>query len=159
MLEYIQGHRFVKGYPKAQPISEEAILYLPVDVLIPASFGGQIHGGNADRIQAEFIVEGANVPVTPEADALLETRGITVLPDILANSGGIIVSYFEWIQDNQQLFWSEAEVNARLKDVIARAFAKVARNVQERGLSFRMGAYIEGVGRVAEALSLRGIYP
>jgi glutamate dehydrogenase/leucine dehydrogenase len=159
VLAYTQAHRFLKGYPKAEPISEEAILYLPVDVLIPAAFGGQIHPENAARIQAEFIVEGANGPVTPEADALLEQRGIIVLPDILANSGGIIVSYFEWIQDNQQLFWSEEEVNERLKDVIARAFAKVAHNVQERGLSFRMGAYIEGVGRVAEALSLRGIYP
>ncbi len=159
VLEYIQAHRFVKGYPKAEPISEEGILYLPVDVLIPAAFGGQIHRDNAERIQAEFIVEGANGPITPEADALLEERGITVLPDILANSGGVIVSYFEWIQDNQQLFWSEEEVNARLKDVIARAFAKVARNVEQRGLSFRMGAYIEGVGRVAEALSLRGLYP
>jgi glutamate dehydrogenase/leucine dehydrogenase len=159
VLAYAQAHRFLKGYPKAEPISEEAILYLPVDVLIPAAFGGQIHPQNAERIQAEFIVEGANGPVTPEADALLEKRGIIVLPDILANSGGIIVSYFEWIQDNQQLFWSEEEVNERLKDVIARAFAKVAQNVQERGLSFRMGAYVEGVGRVAEALSLRGIYP
>lgn len=159
LLGYVQANRFVKGYPKADPISEEDILYLPVDVLIPASFGGQIHEGNAERIQAEFVIEGANVPVTPEADAILERRGITVLPDILANSGGIIVSYFEWIQDNQQLFWSEEEVNARLKDVIARAFAKVARNVTERGLSFRMGAYVEGVGRVAESLSLRGLYP
>ncbi len=159
VLEYVQANRFVKGYPKAAPIGEEAILYLPVDVLIPAAFGGQIHPGNADRIRAEFIVEGANGPVTPEADALLEARGITVLPDILANSGGIIVSYFEWIQDNQQLFWSEEEVNERLKDVIARAFAKLARNVEERGMSFRMGAYVEGVGRVAEALSLRGLFP
>jgi glutamate dehydrogenase (NAD(P)+)/glutamate dehydrogenase (NADP+) len=159
VLEYLQTSRFVKGYPKAEPISEENILYLPVDVLIPAAFGGQIHQDNVGRIQAQFIVEGANGPVTPEADALLEERGITVLPDILANSGGVIVSYFEWIQDNQQLFWSEEEVNARLKDVIARAFAKVARNVEQRGLSFRMGAYIEGVGRVAEALSLRGLYP
>ncbi len=159
VLRYAQAHRFLKGYPQAEPISEEAILYLPVDVLIPAAFGGQIHAANAARIQAEFIVEGANGPVTPEADALLEKRGVIVLPDIIANSGGIIVSYFEWIQDNQQLFWSEEEVNDRLKDVIARAFAKVAQNVQQRGLSFRMGAYVEGVGRVAGALSLRGIYP
>ena len=159
VLEYAQSHRFLKGYPKAAPVSEEEILYLPVDVLIPAAFGGQIHGENADRIRAEFVIEGANGPVTPEADVVLEKRGVTVLPDILSNSGGVIVSYFEWIQDNQQLFWSEEEVNERLKDVIARAFAKVARNVQERGLSFRMGAYVEGVGRVAEALSLRGLYP
>jgi len=159
VLEYAENYRFLKGYPKAEPIAEEEILYLPVDVLIPAAFGGQIHGENAHRIQAEFVVEGANGPVTPEADALLEKRGITVLPDILANSGGVIVSYFEWIQDNQQLFWSEDEVNERLVQVMARSFAKVARNVQERGLSFRMGAYVEGVGRVAEALSLRGLYP
>lgn len=159
VLDYTQANRFLKGYPKAEPISEENVLFLPVDVLIPASFGGQIHAGNVDRIKAEFIVEGANAPITPEADAALEKRGVTVLPDILANSGGVIVSYFEWIQDNQQLFWSEEEVNDRLKSVIARAFAKIARNVQERQLSFRMGAYIEGVGRVAEAHSLRGLYP
>jgi glutamate dehydrogenase (NAD(P)+)/glutamate dehydrogenase (NADP+) len=159
VLSYRQAHRFLKGYPKAEPISEEAILYLSTDVLIPAAFGGQIHAQNADRIRAEFIVEGANGPITPEADVLLEQRGVTVLPDILANSGGVIVSYFEWIQDNQQLFWSEEEVNDRLQDVMARAFAKVAQNVRERGLSFRMGAYIEGVGRCAEAHRLRGLYP
>lgn len=159
LQRYAQANRFLRGYPKAEPISEEQILYLPVDVLIPAAFGGQIHEGNAARIPAEIIVEGANGPVTPEAEAVFKARGTTVLPDILANSGGVIVSYFEWIQDNQQLFWSEKEVNDRLEAVIARSFAKVSRHVRERGLSFRMGAYVEGVGRVAEALSLRGLYP
>lgn len=159
LLGYAKVHRFLKGYAEATPITEEEVLYLPCDVLIPASLGAQIHAANAHRIQAPIVVEGANAPVTFEADALLEQRGVLVLPDILANAGGVIVSYFEWVQGTQQLFWTEAEVNDRLQDVMARAFQGVVANVEAKGLSFRMGAYVEAVGRVATALTLRGLYP
>lgn len=159
LLGYVSHHRFLKGYPEAEAMSEEELLYLPCDLLIPASMGHQIHARNADRIQAPWIIEGANEPVTPEADRLLEERAVIVVPDILANAGGVIVSYFEWIQGTQQLFWTEPEVHARLKTVLDDAFARVLAHVRDRQLSFRMGAYVEGVGRVAEAFARRGLYP
>lgn len=159
LLGYVHAHHFVKGYGEADAISAEEVLYVPCDVLIPASTGIQIRVQNVDRIQAGIIVEGANAPITFEADAILELRGVTVLPDILANAGGAIVSYFEWVQGTQQLFWSESEVNDRLRTLMSRAFQRVANNVTIKHLSFRMGAYAEAVGRVAEALSMRGLYP
>ncbi len=159
VIGYTKAHRFLKGYQEAQSITEEELLYLPCDVLIPASLGAQIHAANAHKIQASIVVEGANAPVTFEADAVLEERGVIVLPDILANAGGVVVSYFEWVQGTQQLFWTEDEVNERLQSVLSRAFQRVAANVTSKGLSFRMGAYVEAVGRVANALSLRGLYP
>lgn len=159
LLGYTHAHHFIKGYGEAEAIPAEEVLYASCDVLIPASTGIQIRVQNVDRIQAEFVVEGANAPITFEADAILELRGVTVLPDILANAGGAIVSYFEWVQGTQQLFWSEAEVNDRLRTLMSRAFQCVANNVTTKHLSFRMGAYGEAVGRVAEALKLRGLYP
>lgn len=159
LLGYVQAHHFVKGYGEAEAIAPEEVLYVPCDVLIPASTGIQIRVQNVDRLQAEIIVEGANAPITFEADAILELRGVTVLPDILANAGGAIVSYFEWVQGTQQLFWSEAEVNDRLRTLMSRAFQRVTSNVSSKHLSFRMGAYTEAVGRVAAALSMRGLYP
>ena len=159
LLTYTKTHRFIRGYAGAPMIPEESLLYLDCDVLIPASLGGQIHADNADRIRAEYVIEGANAPTTFEADALLEARGVTVLPDVFVNAGGVIVSYFEWVQGTQQLFWTEAEVHDRLQALMARAFERVVHNVEARKVSFRMGAYIEGVGHVAEAFRLRGLYP
>jgi glutamate dehydrogenase/leucine dehydrogenase len=159
LLAYTRSHHFIRGYRGAAMLPEEDLLYLDCDVLIPASLGGQIHAGNADRIRAEYVIEGANAPTTFEADTILERRGITVLPDIFVNSGGVIVSYFEWVQGTQQLFWTEAEVNDRLQAIMARAFSRVVQNVESRKVSYRMAAYIEGVGRVADAFKLRGLYP
>ena len=159
LLAYTKAHHFIKGYEGADVIPAEEVLYVACDVLILASTGLQIQARSSDRIQAETIVEGANAPITYEADAVLEKRGVTILPDILANAGGAIVSYFEWVQDTQHLFWSEDEVNDRLKTLMSRAFLKVVKNVATQHLSFRMGAYTEAVGRVAEALTLRGLYP
>ncbi|MDT7893794.1 MAG: glutamate dehydrogenase, partial [Armatimonadota bacterium] len=114
---------------------------------------------NADKIRARLIVEAANGPITPEADAILRDRGIFIVPDILANAGGVVVSYFEWVQDIQQFFWTEQEVNERLRQVIRRAFGEVWEVMRERGVDMRTAAYILAVSRVAEAIKMRGIYP
>jgi glutamate dehydrogenase (NAD(P)+) len=140
-------------------ITNEEVLALPADFLIPAALEGQITSRNAGDVRAQFIVEGANGPTTPEADRILEERGITVVPDILANSGGVIVSYFEWVQDLQFFFWEEDEVNDRLRKVITRSYREVADAVERDGLTLREAAMVLGVSRVVEATSLRGIYP
>jgi glutamate dehydrogenase/leucine dehydrogenase len=119
----------------------------------------QITRSNAEKIQAKLICEGANMPTTPEADKLLEARGITVIPDILANAGGAIVGYFEWVQDNNQLFWTEEEVIARLKDILLRAYRRVASRAERDRQSLRLAAHLEGVGNLVEALQMRGLYP
>jgi glutamate dehydrogenase (NAD(P)+) len=114
---------------------------------------------NADKVKAKIIVEGANGPVTPAADEILEDRSVLVLPDILANAGGVIVSYFEWVQGLQEYFWKEAEVNAKLNDIITRAFNETWGTMESRGVSMRMASYGLAVQRVAEATTTRGIYP
>ncbi len=140
-------------------ISNADLLTLPVDFLIPAAIEGQITGDNADGVRARHIVEGANGPTTPEADAVLADKRITVVPDILANSGGVIVSYFEWVQDLQFYFWEENEVNERLHRVITRAYADVAAAAKQYDISMREAAMLLGVSRVVEATKMRGIYP
>ena len=140
-------------------ISNDELLALPCDILIPAALEGQLTAETAPGVQARYIIEGANGPTTPEADAIFAQRGIIVVPDILANSGGVIVSYFEWVQDLQFYFWEEAEVNERLHRVITRAYADVTRTAKEQGLTLREAAMLLGVGRVVEATKIRGIYP
>jgi glutamate dehydrogenase (NAD(P)+) len=130
-----------------------------VDYLVPAALEDQLTEANADSVRARIVVEGANGPTTPRADLILQDNGVIVVPDILANSGGVIVSYFEWVQDLQFYFWDEAEVNARLHKVITRACADVVRTSEERGVSLREAAMLLGVGRVVEATQMRGIYP
>jgi len=152
------------GAPLAQAvggdhISNAELLELPVDILVPAAMEGQITTQNASRIRARMIVEGANGPTTPEADAILAERGITVVPDIVASAGGLVVSYFEWVQDLQHFFWSEEEVNEHLRQMMVRAFREVASLAREKGLSLREAAMVLAVGRVAEAVRLRGLYP
>lgn len=147
------------GYADAQPISNADLLVMPCEVLIPAALESVITPENAERIQAEFIIEAANAPTTPAGEAILEKRGVTVVPDILANAGGVVVSYFEWVQGMSQLFWTEEEVNERLRRVLTRAFSQVAQHVDRQKLSFRMAAYSVGVGAVAEATRVRGLYP
>jgi glutamate dehydrogenase (NAD(P)+) len=138
-------------------LSNEELLTLDVDVLIPAALSGVLTEANADRVRAALIVEGANGPTTPAADAILAERDITVVPDILANSGGVAVSYFEWVQDLQAYFWDESEVNEKLARVMHRAYDEVTTTAKERGVSLRAAAQIIGVGRVVEATGVRGI--
>ncbi|MGQ0572343.1 MAG: Glu/Leu/Phe/Val family dehydrogenase, partial [Armatimonadota bacterium] len=149
----------VKGFQASEPITNEALLELPCDILVPSALESQITAENAARLRTRLIVEGANGPVTPGADDVLDDRKITVIPDILANAGGVIVSYFEWVQGLQQFFWSEDEVNENLERIIVRSFGQVAQTAEERRTSLRTAALIRAVDRVAEALYLRGIYP
>ncbi|MDP9102220.1 MAG: Glu/Leu/Phe/Val dehydrogenase, partial [Actinomycetota bacterium] len=145
------GAESVVGYPGTDAISNEDLLELDVDILVPAALEGVIHEDNAPRVTARFIVEGANGPTTPDGDAILEDKGIVVVPDILANSGGVAVSYFEWVQDLQAYFWSEDEVNDKMKILMERAYADVSALAAARGVSLRTAAQMIGVGRVADA--------
>jgi glutamate dehydrogenase (NAD(P)+) len=147
------------GLPGCEELTNDELLLLDCDVLAPCALEQVITRENADRIRARVICEGANGPVTPDADRILDERGILVLPDVLANAGGVVVSYFEWVQGLQEYFWKESEVNAKLNDIITRAFAETWRAHEERSLSMRDAAYAIAVGRVAEATITRGLYP
>jgi glutamate dehydrogenase (NAD(P)+) len=149
----------VVGFPGADPVSSTEILEMPCDILIPAAVGSQIHANNADRIKATLVAEGANGPTTPEADVILKDHGITVIPDILANAGGVVVSYFEWVQGLQYYFWRESEITARLQEVMTRAFNKVWALANKEGTDLRTAALMEGVRRVADGYVARGLYP
>ena len=149
----------VAGFPGSQPISNADLITQPCDILIPAAVGGQIHDGNADRVKASIIAEGANGPTTPEADVILRERGVTVIPDILANAGGVVVSYFEWVQGLQYYFWRESEITARLQEVMTRAFNRVWALASKESTDLRTAALMEGIRRVAEGYKVRGLYP
>ncbi len=151
----------LEGYsaPGVDRITNEELLTSKVDVLIPAALEHQIRADNAVDIQARMIIEGANGPTTREADEILQDRGIIVVPDILANAGGVVVSYFEWVQDLQCFFWDEEEVNRHLKKVMTRAFGEVWDFSQAQGVPLRLGAYMLAVARVADAVRSRGIFP
>jgi len=149
----------VVGYPGTDHLNNSEVLEVPCKVLVPAALEEVIHEGNADRIQANVVVEGANGPTTPGADRILFDRGVLVVPDILANAGGVTVSYFEWVQDLQVYFWTEEEVNAHLREHVAHAYQHVQAIAREKDVDMRVAAYIKAIGRVARALALRGIYP
>ena len=149
----------VVGFPGTEAVTNEELVTLPCDILVPAAVGGQIHPGNADKIKASLVAEGANGPTTPEADAILRDRGVTVIPDILANAGGVVVSYFEWVQGLQYYFWRESEITARLQEVMTRAFNRVWALGAKEGTDLRTAALMEGVKRVAEGYKVRGLYP
>jgi glutamate dehydrogenase (NAD(P)+) len=159
LLAHRQRYGGVHGFPGAEPVTNTELLELEVDVLVPAAMENQITARNAGRIQARLIVEGANGPTTPDADSILERRGITVVPDILANAGGVTVSYFEWVQDLQSLFWEEDEINVRLKKILQKAFGQMCDQADLHLVSLRLGAYLVAVKRVADATAVRGIYP
>ncbi len=149
----------VVGFPGSEPVSNMALLELPVDVLIPAALESQITASNAGEIKAKLILEAANGPTTPDADAILAKRGITVIPDVVANAGGVTVSYFEWVQDIQSFFWEEDEVNAKLERVMVKAFNTTWDMAKKHNVPVRLGAYLVAVSRVADATRVRGIYP
>jgi glutamate dehydrogenase (NAD(P)+) len=149
----------VAGFADADPLSNTELLEVPCDVLVPAALGGQLTERNAERVHARIIVEGANGPTTPEADSIFTDRGILVIPDILANAGGVIVSYFEWVQGLQYHFWRESEINSRLQEIMTRAFNQVNATAKRERVDLRTAALMVGIGRVAEAFRLRGLYP
>jgi len=149
----------IEGYPKAQRIKHEELFELDVDILVPAALENSITEENADKIKAKLIVEGANGPVTPGADKILHSKGVTIIPDILANAGGVTVSYFEWVQDLQSFFWDLDDVRNKLAKMMRAAFAEVAKTKEKYNTDFRTAAYIVAIDRVAKAVKLRGIYP
>jgi glutamate dehydrogenase (NAD(P)+) len=152
-------HHTLAGLRDAEAITNDELLLLDVDVLAPCALEQVISEHNADKVKASIICEGANGPVTPTADMILEDRGVLILPDVLANAGGVVVSYFEWVQGLQEYFWKESEVNAKLNDIVSRAFEETWETAQARSVPMRVAAYGLAVQRVAEATITRGIYP
>ena len=151
--------RTLQHVPGAERLTNEELLSLPCTVLVPAALENQITSRNAGAIRARMVAEGANGPTTPEADRILREKGVFLIPDILANAGGVTVTYFEWVQGLQSFLWREAEVNARLREILVRSFAEVLAKSQELDVTMRMGAYVLAVAKVAQARGVRGIYP
>ena len=151
--------RNAEGFTGADAITNDELLALECDVLAPCALEQVIHAENAAEVKARIICEGANGPVTPAADEILDDRGVLVLPDVLANAGGVVVSYFEWVQGLQEYFWKEEQVNARLNDIVTRAFRETSEAMAAHKTSMRTAAYGLAVRRVAEATITRGLYP
>ncbi|MCL4308436.1 MAG: Glu/Leu/Phe/Val dehydrogenase [Candidatus Thermoplasmatota archaeon] len=149
----------VIGFPGSKPIANEEILTMKCDVLIPAALENQLSAKNADKVQAKIVAEAANGPTLPEADTILFQKGVTVLPDILANAGGVTVSYFEWAQDLQGFFWTLDEVNQRLERVMVGSYADMRKQAKAHSVHNRTGAYLLAIQRVVDAIRIRGIYP
>ena len=158
MLEYVRAHRTIDGFPGGEPLTNEQLFALDSDVLIPAALENQITAGNAAAVRAKIVIEAANGPVTPDANNILQERGVFVVPDILANSGGGTVSYFEWVQDRYGYFWEESEVNARLEKKMHEAFHDVLQTSLRYKVDMRTAAYIVAISRVGTVTRLRGMY-
>jgi len=154
-MHLIEGYRA----PGVETMTNDELLTAPVSVLIPAALEQQVHAGNAADVRAGVIVEGANSPVTPEADHILQDRGVVIVPDILANAGGVVVSYLEWVQDLQSFYWDEEQVNTKLEAILVRALKDVWTVGEAEGVPLRQAAYMLAVGRVADAIQMRGIFP
>ena len=159
LQDHVKESGSVVGLPGAEPISNADLIEQACGVLVPAAVGSQIHEGNADRVKAAVIIEAANGPTTAEADAILHERGVRVIPDVLANAGGVVVSYFEWVQGLQHHFWRETEVISRLQEIMTRAVDRVWATAEREKVTLRSAALMEGIGRVAEAHRVRGLYP
>lgn len=163
LFKYTREHRdnllSTYGENDASFIKNSELWDIECDVLIPAAMEDQIHGGNADRIKAKLIVEGANGPTTPDGDDILNDRGITIVPDVLANAGGVTVSYFEWVQDLQNFFWDKDEIMRQLRRIMVKAFDKVVEVQEEKDIPMRMAAQVHAINRVADATLTRGFYP
>jgi glutamate dehydrogenase (NAD(P)+) len=149
----------VVDYPEAERINDTELLTVECEILVPAALENQITAANAARVRARIVAEAANGPTTPEADQILQDNGVFIIPDILCNAGGVTVSYFEWVQDLQSFFWSEEEINEKLRQIMTRSFADVLRTAQEQRVDARTASQILGIARVAEAITIRGIYP
>ena len=147
------------GFPDADPLDPAELLALDVDVLFPAAVEGVLDEDSAARVKARWVVEAANGPTTTEGDRVLADRGVVVVPDILANAGGVVVSYFEWVQANQAYWWTEREIEERLEHRMLEAYATVSQVSRAEGISLRDAALVIGVRRVAEAHLIRGLYP
>ena len=159
LMDYVEQTGSVIGFDNLPTITNGELLALDVDILVPAALANVISEDNADNIRCKILAEGANGPVTPEADKILQQKGVFIIPGILANAGGVVVSYFEWVQDIQHLFWTEAQVNEKLTELMGRAFEEVYHMGLEKRVDNRTAAMMLGVGRVAAAKALRGLYP
>ncbi len=159
VLAHKQETGSVVGFPGADQITNEELLQLECDVLVPAALENQITLENAASVNAKIVAEAANGPTTPGADEILQDKGVFIIPDILANAGGVTVSYFEWVQDMQGFFWDESEVNQQLEKIMIRAFHEVSQSAEKHKVHNRIGAYVLAVGRVAEATKVRGLFP
>jgi glutamate dehydrogenase (NAD(P)+) len=158
VIQHVRQHRFLTGYPGAESITNEQLLTIDCDVLVPAALENVITSKNAGQIQARIICEGANGPTTAHADKILNEKGVFVIPDILANAGGVTVSYFEWVQNRGGYFWDEDTVNQRLERIMVRSFGEVTGMAGRHGLDNRIGAYMLAIERVAAVHRLRGMY-
>jgi glutamate dehydrogenase (NAD(P)+) len=159
LLRHVSEHGSVQGFENAEILPDEAFWGVACDILIPAALEQQITAANAHLIQARMVIEGANGPTTPEADDILHERGILVVPDVIANAGGVTVSYFEWVQDFSSFFWSEDEINARLVRIMREAFAAIWQVADEHRVSLRTATFIVACTRILQARELRGLYP
>ena len=157
-IAYVQKHRTLAGLNDGDEISMDDLLIAEVDILVPAALENVITKKNAPNVRAKLITEGANGPITAPAEAILDEKGIVVIPDILANAGGVTVSYFEWVQDRMGYFWSEADVNSRLTDIMTRSFQEVLALSKQHRVNMRTAAYMLSINRVATVHRLRGIY-
>ena len=159
-MAHVAEKRMVKGFAEGDAISNEDLLVTPCDVLVPAALERQITEKNAGRIQCRILAEAANGPTTPQADAILaERKDLFLLPDILCNSGGVVVSYFEWVQDLQSFFWSETEVMQKLYHILDQAYDRILKAAREQKVSMRTAALCIGIQRVREAKAIRGLFP
>jgi glutamate dehydrogenase (NAD(P)+) len=159
LAQHVSGGKLLRDFPNAEQIDGETLLAMPCTVLVPAALERVIHGDNAGKLRCRILAEGANGPTTNEADAILARSDIFVIPDVLCNAGGVTVSYFEWVQDIQQLMWSESQVNDKLKELIRRAFHHVRQLAVKRKLAMRTAALSLGVEKVAREKMRRGLYP
>lgn len=159
LMRHLAETGSVTKFPQSQPISNAELLELEVDILVPAAMEGQITKENADRVRATVLAEGANGPTTPDADEILDKKGVIIIPDILCNAGGVVVSYFEWVQGLQSFFWDENEVRRQMERKLLDNLDVVIRVSMQRKCSLRMAAYVIAVERIMEAIQLRGIYP
>ncbi|AEB11557.1 Glu/Leu/Phe/Val family dehydrogenase [Marinithermus hydrothermalis] len=159
VARYYQENGFLQGYPGAEEISNDELLALEVDYLIPAAFENVVHRENAREVRAKVVIEGANAPLTGEADEILRERGVLVVPDIVANGGGVVVSYLEWVQNFSMFFWTEAEVQQKLREVMQRTLDEVWSIAERDKIDLRLAAYVLSVTRINEATKLRGVYP
>jgi glutamate dehydrogenase (NAD(P)+) len=159
VLEHVKKTKSVVNFPGTEPVTNDQLLELQCDLLVPAALENQIAVKNASKIKAKYVCEGANGPTTPEADRVLHDRGVLLIPDVLANAGGVTVSYFEWVQDLQSYFWTESEINQRLNRIMDESFDAVWTIAQEKRVDMRTAAYFVAINRVAEAERVRGVYP